>query len=164
MLKRKNIIHSCRGNFMNNDEITEVFRKAINILFVSNPRGTSIGVLIGVILDGLLGLFSPALKAIEILNIGVVKMWHLVGLGVASMNLPSYLRRNEIDPSISSAVKYIEDQKKNGRITEWQARQMYVNLHQKVLENVTLNNEASEASDKISRLVTQPKHEDESNK
>lgn len=144
---------------MNDKKITEIFRKAINILFVSNPRGTSIGVLIGVILDGLLGLFQPILKAAEAFNWGAIKMWHLVGFGVLSMNLPSYLRRKDIDPSILNAIKYIEDQKANEQISDWQASQMYVNLHQKVLENIDLDNATNEAYRKINDLVTEPHQE-----
>jgi len=146
---------------MNEEKMTEFIRKSINILFVANPRGTSIGVLIGVILDGTLGLFSPLLKGIEALNFGAIKMWHLIGLGVVSMNLPGYLRRKEVDPSISNAIKYIEEQKENQSISDWQAKQMYVNLHQKVLESVTLNDEAS---DKLNKLVTEPQQDEESNK
>jgi hypothetical protein len=146
---------------MNEEKATEFIRKSINILFVANPRGTSIGVLIGVILDGIFGLFSPLLKGIEALNFGAIKMWHLIGFGAVSMNLPGYLRRNEVDPSISNAIKYIEEQKKNQRISDWQAKQMYVNLHQKVLESVTLNDEAS---DKLNKLVTEPQQDEESNK
>lgn len=88
-------------------------------------------------------------------------MWHLIGLGVVSMNLPSYLRRKEIDPSILNAIKYIEEQKGNQRISAGQAKQMYVNLHQKVLESVTLNDEAS---DKFNKLVKEPQQDEEPNK
>jgi hypothetical protein len=149
---------------MNQEEATEYFRRAINILFVSNPRGTSIGVLIGVILDGLIGLTYPLLKTIESLNFGAFKMWHLIGIGVLSTNLPSYLRRQEIDKSILNAIDYIEEQKKNKTISDWQARQMYVNLHNKVLESVTLNQDAQEAKSNLSRIVTQPQSEEKSNK
>jgi hypothetical protein len=146
---------------MKNEELTEFLRKSINILFVSNPRGTSIGVLTGVVLDGLLGLLSPALKAIEALNFSAIKMWHLVGLGVISTNLPSYLRRKEIDQSILNAIKYIEEQKKNKNISDWQVRQMYANLHNKVLESVTLN---EDAQGNLRKLVTQPQNEEKPNK
>jgi hypothetical protein len=149
---------------MSNEDITELFRKSINILFVSNPRGTSIGVLLGVVLDGVLGVFSPLLKSVEALSFSAIKMWHLIGFGVISMNAPGYLRRNEVDPSILKAIKYIEDQKKNGRITDWQAKQMYVNLHQKVLENVTLNKETSDESARINRLYSESNQDKEANK
>lgn len=149
---------------MNNEEITQYFRKSINILFVSNPRGTSLGVFIGVVLDGIIGFFSPYLKSIEAINISAVKMWHLIGLGVLFTNLPEHLKRKGIDPSILNAIKYIEDQKTKKNISDWQAKQMYMNLHQTVLENITLDNKTREQSEKIQKLVTQPESDEQSNK
>lgn len=149
---------------MNQESVTEFIRKSINILFVSNPRGTSLGVLIGVILDALLGLASPILKTVEALNFGAIKMWHLIALGVGSMNLPSYLRRKEVDQSIVKAIEYIEEQKKNGSISDWQAKQMYVNLHNKVIESVTLDQGTQNTTSSLSELVTQPQAEEKSNK
>lgn len=138
------------------EELTQSFRKSINILFVSNPRGTSLGVFMGVVLDGVLGLFSPFLKGIEVINIAAVKMWHMIGLGVLFANLPEYLKRNEIDPSILNAIKYIEDQKAKKNISDWQVKQMYMNLHQTVLENITLDKKTQDQSEKIQKFVTQP--------
>lgn len=120
-----------------NDSISEWFRKSINILFVANPRGTSIGVLIGVVIDGLLGLFSPILKTFSYFDFAAVKLWHLIGLGVLSINLPSYLKRKEIDISILNALKYIDDQKRSRAISDLQAKHLYSELHRKVLESVT---------------------------
>ncbi|MEZ9595497.1 hypothetical protein AB4298_12745 [Shewanella sp. 10N.261.52.F9] len=149
---------------MNEDDLTIFIRKALNILFVSNPRGTSIGVFIGVILDGLIGLFSPALKTIEFISISAIKIWHLMGLGVFSMNLPAYLRRKQIDPSIVNAMEFIEEQKTNAGIPDWQVKQMYTNLFQKVLENMSLDSESEEISKKIRNIVTEPDTENKSNK
>lgn len=149
---------------MNGDQISELARKALNILFVSNPKGTSLGVLAGAILDGLLGVFSPAFKSIAWINISAVKTWHLVAFGVFSMNLPSYFKRNNIDPSIMNAISFIEDQKKKGNISNWQAKQMYLNLHQKVLESVALDSSRQEATNKIAGLSTGSSSGSESNK
>jgi hypothetical protein len=149
---------------MNADNASEVARKAINILFVANPRGTSIGVFIGVVLDGLIGLFAPLLKGIEVISISAIKLWHLIGFGVVSMNLPSYLKRKAIDPSIANAILFIEKEKEKGNILEWQARQMYANLYAKVLESVTLEDVKSDSESKINSLVSNPSIDKKSNK
>tara|TARA_A200000159_G_scaffold1453_1_gene1618 strand:- start:2776 stop:3225 length:450 start_codon:yes stop_codon:yes gene_type:complete len=149
---------------MNTNEVSEITRKALNILFVANPKGTSLGIFIGVLLDGLIGLFSPLLKSIQWLSISAVKTWHLIGLGVFSMNLPSYLRRKEVDPSIKNAIAFIESEKEKGNIAEWQARQMYVNLHTKVLESVALETDKSNSESKVRSLAKEPSGENESNK
>ncbi len=149
---------------MNTNEVSEITRKALSILFVANPKGTSLGIFIGVLLDGLIGLFSPLLKSIQWLSISAVKTWHLIGLGVFSMNLPSYLRRKEVDPSIKNAIAFIESEKEKGNIAEWQARQMYVNLHTKVLESVALETDKSNSESKVRSLAKEPSGENESNK
>lgn len=146
---------------MSQDKVTEVARRAINILFVSNPKGTSIGVLLGVILHGIIGVFSPAIKTIEWLNIGALQLWHLICLGVATMNIPPYLKRHKIDPTIQSAFDYIKLQHDSGNITEWQARQMYLNLSRKVLENIVLE---KDIASKIQNLASQTTSDEKTNK
>jgi len=139
---------------MNGDQITEIARKAINILFVSNPKGTSIGIFLGVVIEGVIGLFSPFLKTIELINISAIKLWHLIGFGIVSMNLPEYIRRKEIDPSIKNAIEFIENEKLKGNINEWQARQMYSNLHKKVLESVALETREQKATERVNSIST----------
>jgi len=139
---------------MNAEQLTVFARKAINILFVSNPKGTSLGVLTGIVLDGLIGLFSPFLKTISIINISIVKLWHLMGLGVFIFNIRPFLNRYKVEPSINEAISYIETQKQLGHIDEWQAKQMYRNLHNKVLDNVLLNKEQQELSKTINSIAS----------
>lgn len=145
---------------MNADEVTQVLRKSINILFVSNPRGTSLGVCIGVAIDMLLGVFSPAIKTIELIDVSKIKTWHLMSLGVLGMNFPAYIKRNKVDDSIINAIEYIEEQKRKGVIAEWQSRQMYNNLHNKVLEKVMLDSESLDATKRVNTLTSEPESSD----
>ena len=139
---------------MNMDQTTEFFRKAINILMASNPQGTSLGILFGVIFDGLLGLFSPFLDGIKAINIAAVKLWHLIGLGVVITNLPSFLKRKKVDDSIIEAINYIEKQKAKGNIADWQARLMYANLHDKVLQGVMNSGESAATVRKVKEIIS----------
>lgn len=145
---------------MNQDHITAIARKAINILFVSNPRGTSIGIFIGVFLEGLLGFVSPLMKTWEWANVAALKTWHFIAAGVIGMNLPSYITRKHVDASIVNAINYIDEQKANGRISEWQAKQMFFNLHQKVLESVTLDLKTQATADSFQTISTESNEKD----
>ncbi|EGQ7873375.1 hypothetical protein H8Q54_004262 [Vibrio parahaemolyticus] len=140
---------------MNSEEISVLIRKSINILFVSNPRGTSMGVLFGIVMDGLVSIFTPLLKTIAIINLAAIKLWHLIGFGIFAFNVRPFLNRHKIEPSIISAISYIENQKEAGNIDDWQAKQMYRNLHNKVLESVLLNKEQEELSRNINRITSQ---------
>ncbi|RMT95138.1 hypothetical protein ALP39_200145 [Pseudomonas marginalis pv. marginalis] len=147
---------------MNGDQTSEVVRRAINVLFVANPTGTSIGVLIGVILDGLLGVFTPLLKTIEWISVSALKIWHFVGFGVFAVNFPVYLARKDVDPSIKQAIDFIEEQKSKKHVNDWQARQMYVRLLDQVLERVALNDDRSKQVDRVASMVAQTENDDNS--
>ena len=122
------------------DQVTEFFRKAMNILFVSNPQGTSIGVLIGVVLHAFLGLLTPLLTPITWIDMSFVKLWHLTALGVLIMNTPAYLRRDKLDPEITHILQFISDQKAAGNISNTVAKEMYKNLIEEVFHNYTNKN------------------------
>lgn len=143
---------------MNNDSTTELIRRALNVLFVSNPKGTSLGVLIGVVLHGLFGILTPALKAIELLSFSSLKLWHFICLGVAATNMPTYLKRHKVDPSIQSALEYIKQQQAEGNIRDWQAKKMYIDLLEKVIASVALESEATPRTQKLNP-INQPDKE-----
>ncbi|NWD88230.1 hypothetical protein [Pseudomonas sp. K5002] len=141
---------------MNWDQASEFARRAINVLFVANPKGTSIGILIGVILDGLIGFFSPLLKTIEWVSFSAVKIWHLMGLGVVVMNFPAYLYRKDVDPSIIKAFKLIDAQKANKSISGPQAKQLHVNLLNTVIQSIALNAEKEAQMDRLTAMARRP--------
>ncbi len=113
------------------------------------------GVLFGIVMDGLVSIFTPLLKTIAIINLAAIKLWHLIGFGMFAFNVRPFLNRHKIEPSIISAISYIENQKEAGNIDDWQAKQMYRNLHNKVLESVLLNKEQEELSRNINRITSQ---------
>ncbi|OXS20700.1 hypothetical protein PSH61_01480 [Pseudomonas rhodesiae] len=149
---------------MNGDETSEFARRAINILFVANPKGTSIGILIGVVLDGVIGFFTPLLKTIEWASISAVKIWHLMGLGAVVMNLPAYLARKDVDPSIVNAFKLIDEKKANGSISDLEAGQEYLELVKAVVGNVTLNSDTEKQVDRVAAIANQSSGESKSKK
>lgn len=139
---------------MNGDQATELMRRAINILFVSNPRGTSLGVLLGVLLNGLLGFLSPWLKTFEAVSFASIKVWHLIGLGIFTMNLRPYLNRHDIDPAIVKAIAHIENEKAKGNLSEWHARKIFVDLQYEILKQVVVASADSKKSREVSTAVS----------
>ncbi|MGC0118579.1 hypothetical protein [Pseudoalteromonas piscicida] len=138
---------------MKNFDPSLLFRKAVSFLFVSNPRATSLGIFLGFTMDGLLGFISLTYKGV---NFAAIKIWHLVAVGILGMNLPSYLNRNEVDPSITKAIEFIEQGVINGKINKNQAKLMYNQLYIKVLEHVT--------NDLVKNHPTKAKKLDKNNK
>lgn len=138
---------------MNAQDITEFLRKSINILMVTNPTGTSLGILIGILADGLFTVISPIFVGIKYINLSAIKSYHFICLGVFGVNVPSYLSRNKIDKSIENAINFIEDQKLKGNVTEWQARNMYIKLMEKIVSNIVLDEENESMKQQINKIV-----------
>lgn len=129
-----------------NEDLTLWGRKAINFLFVSNPVATSMGILVGMILHLAIGVFSPALQSFKSVNLAAIKLWHLLAVGVFSANLPSFLRRDEVDPALVKAIEKIDESLKLGRIDEWRARQIYEQLLRDVAKSAIEKSNQSKKS------------------
>lgn len=123
---------------MSAEDSTQLFRKSINFLFVSNKQGTSLGVIMGVVSHGCLSLLMPTLKTIAGLDFGTIKIWHLIAFWVVTFNFKPYLNRNKPDPKIETAIDQIKQMETSGQITKAQAKIHYYNLSLRVLESVTL--------------------------
>lgn len=129
---------------MKEDDITRIFKRAIDVLFISNPQGTALGVLLGLIIDTFINVFSPSLPT-DIINKTFIESWRftagLCGLGVFSLNLLPYYKRNKIDPKIIEALNLIEQQKKEGHINKAQAKLAYTALVNEVVKNAVFKPE-----------------------
>lgn len=127
---------------MNEDDNTRILKRALDVLFVKNPQGTSLGLLLGFIIDGLLKAFSP-LISVDIVNKEFLKEWGftvwLCAFGVFGFNIKPYKDRDKVKPAIINALKFIEENQKAGRITKIQAQMEYQALIKKVISEVTLN-------------------------
>jgi hypothetical protein len=123
------------------DTASAVIKRATDVLFLQNPIGTSMGLLIGVICNG---LESPLSKATNIDLMGVnAFVW--LAAGVVVCNLPSLFRSNPLPAPVETALGAIRKARKEGEISQAQARLMYVALYEKVLSEVTLDSRAREA-------------------
>lgn len=118
-----------------------ILRKAINILFVSNPTGTSLGILFGVILHSFLVLLSPLFVGSDIVDIKSITPFHLIAFGVFLINFPAYLRRDRVDSSIEHAYQFIDKMAKEGKLSKIECVQSYRKLQMQVLKNVTLKSD-----------------------
>jgi len=121
------------------DKISFGFARALDIVFVANPVGTSLGIFTGFVLKGMIAFFSPTLLAFKAVNFAALRTYHLCALGVVGFNIGPYFKRSKIDPRITSAIQFIEDEAEKNNLPEWQRKKMYENLLAKVLANVVLD-------------------------
>ena len=123
------------------DTVSAFVKRATDILFLQNPIGTSLGLLIGVVCHGIAPVVSKViqvdLKAINFL------VWSAAGVVIC--NIPTLLRGYALDPPIEAALTAIRKARKDGEISPAQARIMYVALYERVLNEVTLNRDVNDA-------------------
>ncbi|MCI5142118.1 MAG: hypothetical protein D3909_10450 [Candidatus Electrothrix sp. ATG1] len=134
-------------------DITSILNRALDILFVLNPRGTSLGIFAGIIFHGIVKALQPLHSKLEYINLLALSHWHFIGFGVFLFNLPAFLTRNKIDPKIEEGLSYIRKQVELGTVTDWQSQQMYVNLHAKVLSSIVLNEKEEENRKKMEKIL-----------
>ncbi len=122
---------------MNKDTITAILKRAVDILFVLNSRGTSIGALTGVCGDGLLKLFTPALEAYrETINITQLKIYHLIATGIVLFNIPSLFRTRELPKEIEDAFETLNRIK--DQVSREHLKMQYLGLVSEVVTRVQI--------------------------
>jgi hypothetical protein len=140
-------------NIITKDMLSGFVKRATDILFVMNPKGTSVGVVLGIVLNGLTTLFKPSLEKQQVVDFSKVNTIYFIFFGIFVFNLPGAFRRNELDPKIETALKAIRDGRKKGELTQVQARLMYLNLYEKVLSQVTLDQKTRNKVKKVERAA-----------
>jgi len=118
------------------DHSTALLRRAADILFVTNPKGTSVGAFFGVCLDGAARLFAPTLARYkDTFDIAQVNTFYFLAFGVVLFNLPSFLRRRALPKEIEDAFEIIRRTKKD--LTAVQVRLQYLALCADVIARAT---------------------------
>lgn len=130
----------------NLDDMTSFFKIATDILFVKNPVSTSMGVLFGVILHGLISILSPFFSIFELIRNSAVTVFHFLAIGIFGFNFKNYLNRHKIKPEIENAILLIEQQVSEGKLTKIEAKQQYRLLINKAVENARFQSDQQNIS------------------
>ena len=140
-----------KGN--GSDEMTVYVRKAIDILFIENRVGTSVGVLLGVVLKMAALALSGVVVQHRFQILADLSLVYFLALGVFVFNLRSALRRRpRLDPQIEAALAAIEVAKQQGNLSPAAVKLMYKALFDKVLERMTLDPVTQDKVEQIDRL------------
>jgi hypothetical protein len=131
------------------DQATSVIKRAVDLLFVKNPKGTSMGVLLGLLAETIIKILGST----EFSKVGTL---YYILLGVFVFNLPSALRRHRLDPQIEAALHSINKARRNGSISRQQEREMYIRLYERVLEQIDLKEPGHKKSQQT-RVIRQEK-------
>jgi hypothetical protein len=129
---------------INSDQLTAMFRRSFDTLFLENPVGTSLGCLLGLVLDGFSAGAGAVFQGWVARAQQAIQWWAWVALGIFGFNLGPFLRRHKLDPALVEALEFIKQQERDKTVPKWQIKAMYQNLFAKVLERLVLEPEIEE--------------------
>lgn len=119
------------------DSSTAALSRATDVLFVQNPKGTSLGVFSGVALHGLVRAFEPALHRLaDWIDLARVNVAYFIAAGVVLFNAP-YLRHRRLPEPVEDAFEVVRRLKKE-KVSHIQIKLQYLAIANAVLERVSL--------------------------
>jgi len=108
---------------LNNDQkdvISKFISRTLDFLFVNNSKGTSFGVLFGIILKQISDL------AFFVLSILVRLPYILcITFGIFIFNIPSLFRKHKVDDEIEKAMYYLKKAQSKGNFSEEEKRSQW---------------------------------------
>ena len=128
------------------DIYSSKINKAIDILFLSHPIRTSLGVLLGS------GLFIM----IRILEFSspIINIWEFIILGILILHFRTIMhlikKSCPFDEEIEKAFEIIKHAKKEG-LPSWQIKQLYLKVCEKALSNIELKQKMKNEIEEIDK-------------
>lgn len=119
------------------DKLTYIFSRAIDLLFLSNPQKTSLGVLLGVIIKGGIDIFCQVYDQIYnqqlVLNISYS---FCIVCGIFLLFIPHLFSKHRIDEDLESLMQYLRKAQKYGNFTETEKRAQWRDFVQLVFKKI----------------------------
>lgn len=118
------------------DQVSAVVRRAIDALFLFNPLGTAIGILVGVVLDGTRVALLPAFQRVNtVIDLSKVRAWHAIALAVVLVNAPNFIAgRRELPREVEEALEAIH--RLEGKVPSTHVKLQYMKLCAAVVSRV----------------------------
>lgn len=136
---------------MSFDKLASALSRTVDIIFLDNPGRTSIGVLSGVVLEGLIRIlptgYLPA-NHLQHLNI-----FYYIAAGVVFANIPAIFRRRTLPQDIEQALFAIREARRKGILSDMQAKMAYHQLIQSMLERIQTTKEPLARPEQKKRTV-----------
>ena len=116
--------------------------RALDLLLLRSPYLTSIGVVLGLVIDLLVSILSPVLASSHLIDLSRVKEWQWIPLGILICHLPTlfgYGAARSANQAIDEAIQLIE----RGHFSVVERRAKYRMLIEAVLQNVRFHPSAA---------------------
>lgn len=136
------------------DELTKLFSKAIDIIFINSPQRTSFGILLGIVCkEGTDIIFQ--LKGISL----DIKYTLFICAGILLFHIPDFFFKHRIDEDLETQMHYLLEAQKHGRFSanekrsQW--RQFIKLIHKKAIGDSKAGDqtEAGESTDDVLQVI-----------
>jgi hypothetical protein len=118
------------------DKVSQYVYRAVDFLMANNARGTSIGIVVGVILYGVRDVLAYINEAFKL-----VKWYAYIFFGIFSGNVPKLISKHDYNDEVEEALHYVKKIQKEGNFSEAEKRMQYRNLIVIVQEKCLNNKE-----------------------
>ena len=111
------------------DDVTSIIKRAIDLLFIKNPAGTSMGVFVGVVLHWLSMLFLPIIEDFDIINVAALRLVYFIPLGIVLFNIKYIvIKGHKYDLAVEKALDQVRKAEKQKFISKSEAKLQYTNI------------------------------------
>lgn len=115
------------------DKVTQIFSRAVDILFINNPQKTSLGVLFGIIIKGTIDIIFQITQ--YSLNISYV---FCICSGIFILHFPSIFSKHRVNEEIETQMHYLRELQKNGNFSDAEERAQWRRLVELVYQKTSI--------------------------
>lgn len=110
------------------DTVRSLLNRAIDTLFLSHPKRTSLGVITGLVFNTVSLIFRPFFEQLSWLDLSALAAWHYLPLGIVLLHIPtiyhSWRRYAELPEDIERALFMIRQAEKDKIVTKREAKEL----------------------------------------
>ncbi|EKL9831851.1 hypothetical protein AB8I23_004937 [Vibrio alginolyticus] len=115
--------------------------RAIDILFCTHPKRTSLGFVIGALIYVIVGvIFAPIWSEIDRIKVSDLELWHYLIVGISLMHIPtikdSYTKESELPKEIEQALGLIKEAEAQG-VSKKSIQKMRLELCDSVVKSLS---------------------------
>jgi hypothetical protein len=115
------------------DKVSDWIKRAIDILFCSHPKRTSLGIVLGMVLNAVFGiLLRPIIERSTPVNIAGLNIWHYIPIGIFVMHTPtiyhSLKQSSELPEEVERALQLLRQAQRERAISKQQTGEFYLKI------------------------------------
>ena len=133
-----------------------VARRATDFLFASNPKGTSLGTMFGIAIDGVSHGMHETIQRMAAIDVASIRCYHFVAIGVFAFNFHRVFGDRDLPPVFEDAIAAIKRAEKEHHLNHAQVKEMYSALIERVVARASLEGKAAAAKTRTGLTKSQP--------